>query len=75
VAIDWAKFKQYKTHTEPKEGQTNLSLLVGYLKDRAGLHLYDDIYEAISTDELGKTMLEKNGVESADKLMRMYFGK
>lgn len=75
MSIDWAKFKKYKEHIEVKEGQTNLALLVGFLRDTQGLHLYDDIYDAISSDELGRTMLNKGGIESADELMKLYFKK
>jgi len=75
VSIDWAKFKKYKEQIEVKEGQTNLGLLVGFLRDTQGLHLYDDIYDAISSDELGRTMLNKGNIESADELMKLYFKK
>lgn len=73
MGIEWAKFKIYKAQIEIKEGQTNLGLLVGFLRDTQGLHIYDEIFEEIDSDELGKTMLQKNGILSADALMKLYF--
>lgn len=75
MGIEWTKFKKYKEHIEPKEGQTNLGLLVAFLKDTQGLHVYDDIHEAICSDELGRAMLDKSGIGNADELMNLYFRK
>jgi len=75
VGINWPKFKQYKERIEIKEGQTNLELIVSFLKETQGIHLYDDIYETISSDELGSSMLSKNNIADADELMKLYFKK
>jgi hypothetical protein len=73
MGIEWAKFKTYKAQSQMNEGQTNLGLLVGFLRDTQGLHIYDEIFEEIESDELGKTMLQKNGISNADALMKLYF--
>jgi len=75
MGIEWANFKKYKERIEPKDGQTNLTILVGFLKDTQGLHVYDDIYNEIASDELGRAMLEKNEITSSDGLMKLYFKK
>ncbi|MDD3467186.1 MAG: hypothetical protein PHE67_08570 [Campylobacterales bacterium] len=68
--IDWQKFKSYKSRVEIKEGHTNLDILVGFLKASEGLYVYEELFDAINADELGGSMLDKNGIKSADALMR-----
>jgi hypothetical protein len=71
--IDWQRFKAYKERMENKDGLTNLDILVSFLKASEGIHLYDELFDAISANELGHSMLEKNNVKSADALMKRYY--
>jgi hypothetical protein len=73
MGIDWQRFKSYKERMENKDGLTNLDILVSFLKASEGMHLYDELYDAISSDDLGRSMLEKNNVKSADALMKRYY--
>lgn len=73
MSIDWQKFKAYKERMEDKEKLTNLDILVSFLKASQGLYVYDELFDVISSDDLGRSMLEKNNVKSADALMKRYF--
>lgn len=73
MGIDWNRFKSYKEHAAHKEGATNLDILVAFLKNVEGLYLYDDIYETIASDDVGRAMLNKNSISNADELMKLYF--
>lgn len=73
--INWDEYKQYKYQREDIENLDNFEVLLEFLRSFYNKNSSFEVFDVLSTDSLGKMMLDKREISKPEDLDDYLFRK
>jgi len=73
--INWDEYKQYKYQREDIENLDNFEVLLEFLRSFYNKNSSFEVFDILSTDSLGKMMLDKREISKPEDLDDYLFRK